>query len=133
MYNRNLYIEKIRPFISKPVIKVITGMRRVGKSCFLQMIINELNARNISSKNILCINKESLDFDFVQNYRDLNRYVKDVFSGVEGTKYLFVDEIQEIENWEKGVASFFSDGDFVEVDAEKGIVKKLLNKSKNLK
>ena len=59
--------------------------------------------------------------------------MKDVFSGVEGTKYLFVDEIQEIENWEKGVASFFSDGDFVEVDAEKGIVKKLLNKSKNLK
>lgn len=112
MYKRNLYIEKIRPFIKKPVVKVITGMRRVGKSCFLQMIINELNTRNIAGKNILYMNKESLDYDFVKNYRDLNRYVKDAFSGIKGIKYLFVDEIQEIENWEKAVASFFADGDF---------------------
>ena len=112
MYNRNLYIERIRPFIGKPLVKVITGMRRVGKSCLLQLIMNELYARKIPKKNILYINKESLDYDFIQDYRDLNKYVIDSFSGVKGTNYLFVDEIQEIEYWEKTIASFFSDSDF---------------------
>ena len=112
MYKRNLYIEKIRPYIDKPVVKVITGMRRVGKSCFLQLIMNELYARKVAKKSILYINKESLDYDFIQDYRDLNRYVIDSFSGVKGTKYLFVDEIQEIEYWEKAIASFLADGDF---------------------
>ncbi|MBW2609603.1 MAG: ATP-binding protein [Deltaproteobacteria bacterium] len=112
MYKRNLYIEKIRPYIEKPVVKVITGMRRAGKSCFLQLIMNELNARKVTKKSILYINKESLDYDFIQDYRDLNRYVIDSFSGVKGTKYLFVDEIQEIEHWEKTIASFYSDSDF---------------------
>jgi len=112
VYKRNLYIEKIRPYIEKPVVKVITGMRRAGKSCFLQLIMNELNARKVTKKSILYINKESLDYDFIQDYRDLNRYVIDSFSGVKGTKYLFVDEIQEIEHWEKTIASFYSDSDF---------------------
>jgi hypothetical protein len=87
-------------------------MRRVGKSCFLQLIIKELQARNIVEKHVLYINKESLDYDFIRNYSDLNHYVKNYFSGVKGTKYLFIDEIQEIENWEKAVTSFFSSGDF---------------------
>lgn len=112
MYKRNLYIEKIRSYIDKPVVKVITGMRRVGKSCFLQLIMNELYARKVPKKSILYINKESLDYDFIQDYRDLNSYVIDSFSGVKGTKYLFVDEIQEIEYWEKAIASFFSGSDF---------------------
>jgi len=112
VYKRNLYIEKIHPYIDKPVVKVITGMRRVGKSCFLQLIMNELDARKVAVKSILYINKESLDYDFIQDYRDLNSYVIDSFSGVKGTKYLFVDEIQEIEHWEKAIASFFSDTDF---------------------
>jgi len=105
VYKRNLYLEKIRPYIGKPVIKVITGMRRVGKSCFLQLIINELFALTVTKKRILYINKESLDYDFIQNYKELNRYVADSFSGVVGTKYLFIDEIQEIENWEKAAES----------------------------
>jgi len=87
-------------------------MRRVGKSCFLQLIINELGAGKVHRNQILYINKESLDYDFIHNYADLNRYVIDSFSGVEGTKYLFIDEVQEIENWEKPVTSFFSAGEF---------------------
>ena len=112
MYKRNLYIDRISPYIGKPVIKVITGMRRVGKSCFLQMIINELRAQKITPKCILYINKELLEYDFIQNYKDLNRYVKDAFSGVKTQKYLFVDEIQEISGWEKAIASYLAEGDF---------------------
>ena len=112
MYKRNLYIDRISPYIGKPVIKVITGMRRVGKSCFLQMIINELHTRKIAPKRILYINKELLEYDFIKNYKDLSYYVKDAFSGVKTKKYLFVDEIQEIYGWEKAIASYLAEGDF---------------------
>ncbi|WDN87461.1 uncharacterized protein BuS5_00429 [Desulfosarcina sp. BuS5] len=110
MYGRNLYIDKIRPFIDKPVIKIITGMRRVGKSCLIKLII-EMLKQNPEHKNaILYINKESLDFEFISDYRDLNQYVIKCFKGIKGKKYLFVDEIQEIAEWEKAITSLFSQG-----------------------
>ena len=111
MYKRNLYINKIKPFIDKPVVKVITGMRRVGKSCFLKLIMNELFDRGENRKKVLYINKESLDYDFIQTYNHLNDYVKAVFSDVKGEKYLFIDEIQEIDGWEKAIASLLSNGE----------------------
>ena len=112
MYKRNLYIDRIKPYVNKPVIKVITGMRRVGKSYLLRLIIENFKAEKITKDNILYINKESLDYDFIQNYKDLNRYVKEYFKNANGRKYLFVDEIQEIHEWEKAVTSFFSESDF---------------------
>ena len=112
MYKRNLYIDRIKPYVNKPVIKVITGMRRVGKSYLLRLIIENFKAQKITKDNILYINKESLDYDFIQNYKDLNRYVKEYFKNANGRKYLFVDEIQEIHEWEKAVTSFFSESDF---------------------
>lgn len=108
MYKRNSYIKKFLPFIDKPVVKVITGMRRTGKSCFLQLIMNELKESKVNTQNIAYINKESLDYDFIRDYKNLNRYVKDIFAGVKGNKYLFVDEVQEIDRWEKAVSSFFN-------------------------
>ena len=112
MYKRNLYLNKIRPYINKPVIKVLTGMRRVGKSYLLRSIIEDLRASNIADNQILYINKESLDFDFIRNYRDLDKYVKDCLGEVQAPKYLFVDEIQEIRQWELAITSCFAEGDF---------------------
>ncbi len=98
--------------MNKPVIKVITGMRRVGKSYLLKLIIESLSARkSIGRGQILYINKESLDYDFIKDYKDLHNYVKASFRHIQGSKYLFVDEIQEIHNWEKAILSFFSEGD----------------------
>lgn len=110
MYERNLYLNKIRPFIDKPVIKVITGMRRVGKSCLIKLIIEMLKQDMGEKSGILYINKESLDFEFISDYKDLNRYVNKFFKGMKGKKYLFVDEIQEIDEWEKAITSLFSKG-----------------------
>lgn len=111
MYRRNFYFNKILPFVDKPVIKVITGMRRVGKSFFLKQIIEELQtSKKVPAKNILYIDKESLEFDFIQTYKDLNTYVEKGFKGVSGKKYLLIDEIQAIEKWEKVVASIFGEG-----------------------
>ena len=112
MHRRNLYLKKIIPFVNKPVIKVITGMRRVGKSYLLKLIIETLSAQKSNGPDqILYINKESLDYDFIKDYKDMHNYVKASFKSVEGSKYLHVDEIQEIHNWEKAVSSLFSEGD----------------------
>ena len=111
MYKRNFYQKQISYFINKPVIKIITGMRRVGKSCLLKLIIEDIIDNNIAKSRILYINKESLEFDFINNYRDLYDYVKTKFKNIQDQKYLFIDEIQEIDLWEKAVNSFFSQQD----------------------
>jgi predicted AAA+ superfamily ATPase len=109
MVTRQVYLNRLIPFIGKPVIKVITGIRRCGKSTFLKMVINLLTERGVKPGNILLINKDSLTFDFIRNYQDLNHYVKQKFKKAGGKKYLFIDEIQEIDGWEKAVAGFLVD------------------------
>ena len=109
MILRKIYIDKIKNFIDKPVIKVITGIRRAGKSYLLKQVIEMLTKNNVSQNCILYINKELLEFDFIRNYKDLYQYVNDYFDKVENKKYLFVDEIQEIEEWEKAISSFLAE------------------------
>jgi hypothetical protein len=87
---------------------VITGIRRCGKSTFLKMLITSLKEKNISDQNILSINKDSLEFDQINTYKDLNDFVLNKFKGVKGRKFLLIDEVQEISEWERAVASFFA-------------------------
>jgi len=110
VYTRNFYLNKIKSFMGKPVIKIITGMRRVGKSCFLKQIIQLLKQQQVNEKNILYIDMEQLEFDFIKNYRDLDNYINRSFPGIPGDKYLFIDEIQEIEQWEKTINSLLNKG-----------------------
>jgi predicted AAA+ superfamily ATPase len=109
MIQREKYLKQISPFIDKPVIKVITGIRRCGKSTFLKLICNLLIDRGINSENILLINKDSLEFDSLTTYKQLVSYVNDRFKPIAGKKYLFVDEVQEIEGWEKALSGFLAD------------------------
>jgi len=111
MYKRQKYIDRIVPFINKPVIKVITGMRRTGKSTIMQMIINHLVESGVKKELIIFINMESLNnshlTDISKLYKLVNRYKKKT-----GEKlYLLIDEVQEIQDWEKAINSFFADGD----------------------
>ncbi|MFH0920076.1 MAG: ATP-binding protein [Fibrobacterota bacterium] len=106
---RDRYIERLRPFMDKPVIKVITGMRRVGKSGVLELVNQDLLSKRTPKKSILFINKESLEFSFIETYKDLDSYVKKSFKGVPGSQYLFIDEIQDIEGWEKAIASLLAE------------------------
>jgi uncharacterized protein len=109
MIIRERYIRQISPFIGKPVIKVITGIRRCGKSTFLKMIGQSLNDSGVMPGNIILINKDSLEFDFIRNYEDLNTHVKSRIKDIKGPVYLFIDEIQEIEGWEKAINGFLTD------------------------
>jgi len=76
---RDRYLNAIEAFIDRPVVKVLKGMRRVGKSVIMRLLIERLINRGIPGANILYINKESLEFDAVKDYRDLYRYAGDYF------------------------------------------------------
>jgi predicted AAA+ superfamily ATPase len=71
LFKRDDYLNKISVFIDKPVIKVITGLRRSGKSSLLKLLIAKL-----TKKKSIYINKEDTDFDFIKHYKDLDSYVK---------------------------------------------------------
>ena len=109
MIIREKYLNRIKPFINKPLIKIITGIRRCGKSTFLKILIDDLIRSKVNPENILLINKDSLEFDHINTYTDLNDFVASKFQKIKGNRYLFIDEIQTIENWEKAVAGFFTD------------------------
>ena len=111
MYKRNIYIDRIRPMLRKPVIKVVSGMRRVGKSYLLRQIIELLHDEGVPSEKILYIDKESLDYEHIKTYGDLNREVLAAFSEQDSPCYLFVDEVQEIEEWERAIVSLAARGD----------------------
>ncbi len=98
------YLNKIIPFIDKNVIKVITGQRRVGKSYFLYQIIDQLKEKNPDAK-IIYINKELYEFDHIRNYHDLISYVQ-IQKLSNSKNYIFVDEIQDIIQFEKALRSF---------------------------
>lgn len=108
LIERNSYTDIIKPFIGKPVIKIITGMRRVGKSKLLELIQKQIKSLKKNSE-ILSINMESLEYDFIKNYNDLYKYVKNKFGNSSKQKFLFVDEIQVIDKWEKAVNSLLSE------------------------
>lgn len=112
MHTRNLYMNKMKPFIDKPVVKVITGLRRSGKSCFMRLIMKYLRDQGIRSEQIVYIDMESMDFDFIGDYRQLDIFIKDRFPFPQGKHYLFIDEIQEIKGWEKCIASYLGTGNY---------------------
>ena len=107
---RPQYLDKIKPFIDKEMIKVIVGQRRVGKSYLLFQVMDLIKKLHPTA-NIIYLNKESLEFEEVKNYQDLNRYAKERYRP-RRKNYLFIDEIQEIESFEKALRSLLAHGRF---------------------
>lgn len=105
--NRPIYTERIKPFIDKEIIKVISGQRRVGKSYILFQLIEEIRKANPLA-NIIYINKELKPFGHIVNEETLYCYVKDNLK-LNIKNYLFVDEIQEIEHFEKALRSLLAE------------------------
>ena len=105
MIKREEYLKRIRGFYDQDLIKVITGIRRSGKSTLLKQIIDELKAKGIPEERIIYINFEDIDMSFIKNDMDLNTYIKKQMTKKE-KYYLFFDEIQNVVNWEKAINSF---------------------------
>jgi len=100
---RESYTSCIEPFMTKPIAKVFTGQRRVGKS-FMLFQIMQLILKKEPKANIIYINKEDIAFDEIKTASDLNKYII-VHSSNEKMNYIFIDEIQEITNFEKAIRS----------------------------
>lgn len=111
MIVRRQYIDQIRDFVDKPVVKVITGMRRCGKSVILKQIQKELLDRGIPKERIFYVNFESLRYEQWKDYRALYETVTTAAEGADGRLYILIDEVQEVEKWEKAVNSFRVDFD----------------------
>jgi len=104
LIKRERCLNKIRPFYDLDIIKVLVGSRRAGKSKVLELIIEELLDKEINQQDILYINFENLDFDYIDDYKKLNTYVLN-HKG-KGKQYLFFDEIQHVTGFEKAINSF---------------------------
>ena len=110
MIYRKTYMDKILPFIGRPIIKVLTGVRRSGKSTILQMIREELTDRNIKVAQILFYRLDSLEYEDIKTSKELYKELKEHLY-LDGKTYIFLDEIQEVESWEKVVNSLMTDFD----------------------
>lgn len=104
---RPAYTERIKPFIGKQIIKVLTGQRRVGKSYIMFQLMDFIKSENPSA-NIVYINCELEQFAHLQNNTDLNDYLRDKFPE-DKANYLFIDEIQEIESFQLTLRSLFAE------------------------
>ncbi|MDO4825550.1 MAG: ATP-binding protein, partial [Bacillota bacterium] len=111
MIMRERYMQQIRDFMDKPVVKVLTGMRRSGKSALLELTQEELLSRGVSRQNIIFMNFESLRYESLKNYKALYEEITARVEQTEGRVYLLLDEIQEVTSWEQAVNSFRVDFD----------------------
>ncbi len=107
---RTEYHKIIEPYIGDSLIKVLTGQRRTGKSYILYQLIEKLSAEH-SEENIIYINKEDFSFDSIKTYKDLIAYVE-AKQKRDDPVFLFIDEIQEIEEFEKALRHFQSKGGY---------------------
>lgn len=105
MTKRELYIEKIKPFIDKDIIKVLTGIRRSGKSVMLKLIMEELKQNGIDEKQFININFENLINRELTTADKLHKYILKRASKIKKKCYIFLDEIQEVKDWEKCINS----------------------------
>lgn len=105
MIKREMYMSRIRPFIGNELIKVMTGIRRSGKSVMLELIKDELLASGVNDSQFISINFEDMRYAHLLNAAALHAEILKQADAIEGKVYLFFDEIQEVDAWEKCVNS----------------------------
>lgn len=106
MIKRELYMQRIRPFIGSELIKVLTGIRRSGKSVMLWLIQEELIESGVDKEQFISINFENMRNAHLCFAEALHEEISKRVSRIKGKVYLFFDEIQEVINWEKCINSF---------------------------
>ena len=104
MLKREIYLKKIRDFYNSDLVKILVGIRRCGKSVILEQIMEELKNKGIEESHIIYINFEFIEFEYLTDYKELNKYIKEKIEDNE-LYYLFFDEIQNVDNFEKVINS----------------------------
>ncbi len=106
MIKRETYMSRIRPFIGTDLIKVMTGVRRCGKSVMLELIKQELTESGVNPNQFISINFEDMNYAHLQTAKSLHDEITKKAADIDGKVYLFFDEIQEVRDWEKCINSF---------------------------
>ena len=113
LYKREKYLKRLRGFYDDvDMIKVITGVRRCGKSSLMEMICNELVLQGIDEKNIIYIHLDKRPYKSIKNTEKLEEVIDSKADGVSGIKYLFIDEIQNVKGFEETVNAYREEGDY---------------------
>lgn len=113
LYKREHYLSKIRGFYNEDeIIKVITGVRRCGKSSLLETVMEELLEQGISEKNIISIHLDKRPYKSVKKPEELERIIDEKSKDIQGLKYLFIDEIQNVKGFEETVNAFREEGEY---------------------
>lgn len=110
MINRPIYVDRIMTYADTPFVKILTGIRRCGKSTILKMLIDEMKERGIHDGQILHYSFDSLEYEDIKTAKALFAHLKQHLF-LKGRTYLFLDEIQEVKSWEKVVNSLMTDYD----------------------
>ena len=112
LYKRENYLSKIRGFYHDPeLIKVITGVRRSGKSCLMEMIVSELKDSKIKDNQIIYIDLDKRGYKSIKTPEQLEALIEDL-SKTKKLKYLFIDEIQNVTGFEEVINGFRGEGDY---------------------
>ena len=109
MVKRNLYLRKLLSLKDQPLIKVLTGMRRVGKSTLLDLLEKSLKQDGVAANQIIHLNFEWMRFDEIKDYRQLYTFLQEQMHG-QSHVYLMLDEIQLVDHWERAINSIFAEG-----------------------
>lgn len=111
MIKRELYMKRIRPFMGKDIVKVLTGIRRCGKSVMLELIKEELLEQGIEKSCILSINFETRALDYVKDVESAYRFIQSYAEKIKQKLILLLDEVQELKDWERMINSCMIDFD----------------------
>lgn len=106
MVQRNEYLQQLKKWKDEQVIKVVTGIRRCGKSTLLEMYQDDLKAQGVAEEQIISINFEELEYEDLLDYKALYHYIKERLHKTK-TTYVFLDEIQQVEDFQKAVDSLY--------------------------
>ena len=109
MKNRDLYLNQLIQFKDKKLIKVITGLRRSGKSTLLSLFENHLITSGVDRNHIIRMNFESFEFDEITNYKELHAYINKRILDPNKRHYILLDEVQQVSSWERVINSFLVD------------------------
>ena len=111
LYHREQYLKKIRPFYDDDLIKVITGIRRCGKSCLMATIAEELRNRGVEDKDIIYLDRDKRGNRSIKTPEQLEKKIESLLADND-FKYLFIDEVQNVRDYEEVVNAYNSDGGF---------------------
>jgi len=109
MKKRDLYLTQLVQFKDKPLIKVVTGIRRCGKSTLLSLFEEYLQNNGVPDDHIIRMNFEAFEFDEITKYAQLYNYIKNKMTNPSNKYYIILDEVQQVESWEKAINSFLVD------------------------